>query len=140
MNQRRAKPIVFITAPPCTGLSGWRTVNSSIGSLKHAESARNSTAMGTLAGEVCEWQLKCGRHFLSENPKGSTIYKLRPWQRIATDPRVRWTYVDQCAAGLRDFGTKKFIRKGTEFWASCEELIEPPQAPSMQRSTRASDH
>ena len=71
------------------------------------------------------WQLKCGRHFLSENPQGSDLFKLPIYRMIAQHPQVLKAIVHQCMAGLKDFDTKLPIRKATELWASSPKLLEP---------------
>ena len=86
--------------------------------------------LGFLAGMVAWKQLTEGRHFISENPAGSKLYDLPPWQQIATDPRVHYTIMHQCAAGLTDPENQRPIKKPTEFWASDYCLIE--QLASMQ--------
>ncbi|MDA8583228.1 hypothetical protein N9L68_03320 [bacterium] len=39
-----------------------------------------------------------GRHFLSEHPRDSDLYKEKEWLRLAADLDIAWCYVDQCMA------------------------------------------
>ena len=78
-----------------------------------------------LGGEVARSQLNNHRHFFSESPRGSGVYRLPPWQALRFDPRVLWLYMAMCAAGMRDSDSGLLIQKMTELWASAPELLEP---------------
>ena len=85
---RTARPLVVVIATPCTGLAGFAGISAARGSPMHFENLEISTRLGTLGGEIAVWQLQGGRHFLTENPAGSQLYKLPVYLVIARYPQV----------------------------------------------------
>ena len=118
------KPICGILSPPCTGLAGFSDLNKIRNPVGWWKSAAVSVNLGYLAGMVVAKQLREGRHFICENPAGSLLFDLPPWQELARDHRIHRTVMHQCAAGLRDQESQLLIKKPTEFWASDYCLIE----------------
>ena len=85
------RPICGILSPPCTGLSGFSDLNRSRNPTGWWKKASVSVNLGYVAGLVAAKQLKENRHFICENPAGSELYRLEPWQEIANDPRIHRT-------------------------------------------------
>ena len=80
-------------------------------------------ALGQLGARVATTQMRAGRHFLAENPRGSDMWSLPEWRALAE--MVDWIYVDQCMCNLRGPRAGMLIKKPTEFWASHAALLDP---------------
>ena len=92
-------------------MAGWAKLNRIINTETWLISRETSEALGRLAGQIALYQLKYGRQFLKENPRGSDLYQLPEWLEVKKHPRVKQIYVDMCAAGLRDKQTGLLIRE-----------------------------
>ena len=123
---RYTQPLVVILATPCTGLAGFKGINAARGSETHFQNRRLSIELGTLGGEIVLWQLQNRRHFLSENPLGSDLFKLDIYQYILmTYPHILRQTIDMCAAGMVDYDSGRPIRKATEIWTSSSRIVKP---------------
>eukprot|EP00975_Prorocentrum_lima_P071259 12936640-Prorocentrum_lima.AAC.1 len=58
-----------VMAPPCTGLKGYSALNRIKAPDAWHKSRSVSVALGELAGQIPLHQLRCGRHFVVENPQ-----------------------------------------------------------------------
>ena len=118
----RCKPYVLIMGPPCTGMKGFKELNNILYPETFWKSRLRSERIGTIAGKAATLQMDEFRHFFNEQPRGSDLYKLPVWQRLAH--RVAWCFVQQCAAGLRGIRTGRPIRKDSEFWGQRRTYLE----------------
>eukprot|EP00975_Prorocentrum_lima_P008586 1835428-Prorocentrum_lima.AAC.1 len=58
-------------APPCTGLKGFSALHRVVAPDAWHKSRSISVPLGELAGQIDPHQLRCGRHFVVENPQSS---------------------------------------------------------------------
>eukprot|EP00971_Amphidinium_carterae_P325069 6455158-Amphidinium_carterae.2 len=118
------KPLVVITAPPCTAFSGWARLNRTKEACRDTwnSSHNNGIACSKFAAAVIELQMAAGRHFVLENPRGSMLFDRPEWQRIRSQYHIEEVHIDQCALGLHSpLGHP--IRKATTLWASSRALL-----------------
>ena len=115
------KPRVVVMSPPCTGLAGFRGLNRVLAPEAQARSEKRSLAVGRVCGQVALFQMRHGRHFVNEQPRGSVLYRQTEWEQV-----VRLgghsAIIDQCMAGL--VSTKGIpIRKTSDFRGSCADIL-----------------
>ena len=67
-------------------------------------------------------QLNGGRHFINEQPKGSTHYHEDPWPKVLQRAGVVTQDFDQCRTGLRS-RDGVLVKKRTELVASHPLLV-----------------
>ena len=69
-------------------------------------------------------QAAAGRYFLHEHPQSASSWKEECLQRLAADPMVFETVMDQCAYGLtsRDKEGEGPAKKPTKFYTNSEGL------------------
>ena len=120
---RSCQPFIVLISTPCTSLKGFSALNRVINPEGWARSRKMSLALGRLGARVATTQMRAGRHFLAENPRGSDMWSLPEWRALAE--MVDWIYVDQCMCNLRGPRTGMLIKKPTEFWASHAALLDP---------------
>ena len=77
-------------------------------------------------GEIALLQLTHQRHFLREQPKGTTLNTIDPWPKVLENESVLSMMIDQCMAGQKDDWNQP-VRKMTEITASDEQLLKPLQ-------------
>ena len=120
-------PLVLVMGPPCTGYKGWSALNAVINPETWWQTRRKVEPLARLAGELALHQLQRGRHFLTEQPAGSTMFSLAVWQRVLRHPSVAQVKFDQCQTGLRltasPGGSIMPVKKPTVFTASSEHLL-----------------
>eukprot|EP00975_Prorocentrum_lima_P005937 1282633-Prorocentrum_lima.AAC.1 len=75
-------------APPCTGLKGFSSLNRIKAPDAWHRRRSVSTPLGELAGQIALHQLRAGRHFIVENPRGSELYELPAWIQVAKHSRT----------------------------------------------------
>ena len=68
-------------------------------------------------------QVKAGRHFISEQPFGSDMYKLPAWCGLCRNEKIAQAKVDQCEAGKRGKKSGPPILKTSDFRSNLEESI-----------------
>eukprot|EP00971_Amphidinium_carterae_P009267 182995-Amphidinium_carterae.1 len=83
-----------------------------------------SEALGRLGGELAEWQLRAGLHFINEHPAGSDLYELPTWKRVLSREHVCSCVIHQCQAGLVSPRDGLPVRKASKFVASDERLLK----------------
>eukprot|EP00975_Prorocentrum_lima_P033335 6994660-Prorocentrum_lima.AAC.1 len=62
-------------APLCTGLKGFSAINRIVAPDAWHKSRNVSVPLGDLAGEIALHQLRYGRHFIVENPRGAELFE-----------------------------------------------------------------
>jgi len=118
------RPKVTLLHPPCTGLSGWSSLNA-VTNREGWEKSRNlSVQLGKLAAQTAFIQSSSKRHWLVEQPRGSAMFRLPEWVKIDRHLRPAKVIFDQCMAGQIGRKTHLPIKKPTECWASSELLVE----------------
>ena len=119
------QPLIVILSPPCKGRGGWASMNRILHPDTQQRVDRITIPLCQLAGKIALHQLRHGRHFLSEHPQTTDMYKMSEWREVRNHPNMVWTTVHQCMTGLRDRNTKRLHKKPTEFWASSQILLQP---------------
>ena len=76
--------------------------------------------------EIALLRLTHQRHFLREQPKGTTLNTIDPWPKVLENESVLSMMIDQCMAGQKDDWNQP-VRKMTEITASDEQLLKPLQ-------------
>ena len=116
------RPGVIVMAPPCTAFGPWAHINQ----WRHRAAWLNALAIGKPLAELtcalAQLQLRCGNHFIIENPMTSRIWQLPCFQRLLHDSRCVNVVVDQCMVQLTDPAGQP-TKKPTVFLASHELLI-----------------
>ena len=98
----KRKPLVIVMSPWCTAGGGWCSVNAINNPDTHQESLRVSQHLSRICARAAALQLREGRHFISELPRGNLLYKLSEWMEVA-QRNITWVYMDICMAGLKRF-------------------------------------
>ena len=62
------------------------------------------------------------RHFINEQPKGSTLYEETPWPEVLNMPGVTYVDFDQCRTGLKA-RNGLLVKKATRLYASHIALL-----------------
>ena len=117
----KVKPLVIVMAPRCTAGGGWQSINAINHPETHQASLLVSQRLARICARAAQLQLRQNRHFLSELPKGNSLYKLPEWLEVAKQ-NITWVYMDMCMAGLKDSSGQP-LRKSEEIWASHEVLV-----------------
>ncbi|CAK9067108.1 Retrovirus-related Pol polyprotein from transposon RE1 (Retro element 1) (AtRE1) [Includes: Protease RE1 [Durusdinium trenchii] len=86
-------------------------------------SLRIAEPIAKLCGEIALIQLSGNRHYLVEQPTGSTLFKVVPWPTVVRDRRSLSIAFDQCQVGQSAGGYP--AKKSTELVASSQELLKP---------------
>ena len=115
------EPLVVVMSPRCTAGGGWASINSIVAAETHQSGLNESQKLSRLCATVALSQLERDRHFVSELPKGNSLYRLREWYEVA-QREMTWAFMDMCMVGLREFKGKP-LKKSEEIWASHEVLI-----------------
>eukprot|EP00959_Pyramimonas_sp_CCMP1952_P322469 6747892-Pyramimonas_sp.AAC.1 len=63
-------------------MAGWATFNRIMNPETHEASRRVSEPLGHLCGEVAQFQLDHGRHYVVEQPTGSDLYLAPIWMKV----------------------------------------------------------
>eukprot|EP00974_Lingulodinium_polyedra_P112114 10846116-Lingulodinium_polyedra.AAC.1 len=67
-------------------------------------------------------QMKHGSYFMREQPAGTWIYRIEPWDKVVTRADVVAQCMDQCMTGAKDeYGDP--VKKPTEWTTHSETLI-----------------
>ena len=117
-----AEPFCVVLAPPCTAFGSWSNYNQYHAFEAWSESLRVGLPLANLAARIATIQMAAGRHFITENPWSSALWKLPSWLVVLKDSRVRVAYIDQCMYGLKDMN-HEFSKKPTAIVASHELLV-----------------
>ena len=124
----KEKPYVVVGSPPCTDFCQWneymnfRKMDPKVVEKRKAE----ARMLLNFAMEIYELQLRGGRHFLHEHPRGATSWKEEKVVRLRNDPRVATVEADQCRFGLKTRtagGRQALALKPTRFMSSSEEIL-----------------
>ena len=120
---QKYQPKLILMGPPCTAFGAWSGFNATMNPAAHQESLRKGLPLANLAAWLALFQLASGRHFICENPWTSKLWQLPLWQKVLRDPRVFWSYADQCMWGLVDQDGDP-TKKPTAFVCSDEQLAD----------------
>ena len=112
------KPRIMLLSTPCTGMKGYASLNKQINPEAYHRSRCISVPLAKLSARVAVAQLDGGRHFVAEHPRGSDLWSLQAWQKVASYPQVVRVLLDQCMAGFIGPRSGNLIKKPTECWAS----------------------
>jgi len=91
---RRDRPLVLTVSPPCTLFS---IANQGPISVRDLEVAKE---LMRFAVEMCNLQLKAGRHFVLEQPRTSRAWSLESVMKLTITQGVILTDFHQCMYGL----------------------------------------
>ncbi|CAJ1414999.1 unnamed protein product [Effrenium voratum] len=127
---KESKPYCVVLAFPCGPWSALMRLNPA---KDLAERRRAAKVLVDFAAEVALLQLREGRHFIMENPRGSDAWKLPIVQRLLQHPRVRSVYIDQCAFGLKSAGGE-LHQKPTRLVTSSQALVSRVRGGKCDRS------
>ena len=118
------QPLVIIMAPPCKGFGALQNLNKIINPDAWKQAKREGIPLARLCAQLARFQMQSGRHFILEQPAGSTMFELDEWKRLATDFELFRCQFDQCCVGLR-MNRHPFlhVRKPTVLVASQASLI-----------------
>jgi hypothetical protein len=117
------KPLVIVMAPVCTPYSPLARLNRIINQPAWQLSFQTAEPIAKLCGRLAQIQLEAHRHFLVEQPLGSTMFETHPWPKVVQDSRSLSIVFDQCQVGQTINGLP--ARKPTELIASASELLKP---------------
>ena len=84
------KPRIVLISIPCTGMERFKALNRVTNPHAYHKSRSLSVSLGRLAGEVAYTQCHGGRHFLSDHPRGSDLYKETEWLPFAWHFDIAW--------------------------------------------------
>ena len=117
------KPLVIVMAPICAPYSPLGRLNQVINQDAWHRSLSVASPIAKHCGVLAKRQLEGNRHFLVEQPVGSTLFQVQPWPAVVKDSRSLSLTFDQCQVGQTAFGYP--AKKRTELIASARELLEP---------------
>ena len=120
---KMVRPLVVVMAPVCTPYSPLGRMNQIINQDAWRRSLRIAEPIAKLCGEIALIQLSGNRHYLVEQPTGSTLFKVVPWPTVVRDRRSLSIAFDQCQVGQSAGGYP--AKKSTELVASSQELLKP---------------
>ena len=120
---KMVRPLVVVMAPVCTPYSPLGRMNQIINQDAWRRSLRIAEPIAKLCGEIALIQLGGSRHYLVEQPTGSTLFKVAPWPTVVRDRRSLSIAFDQCQVGQSAGGYP--AKKSTELVASSQELLKP---------------
>ena len=116
---KKKKPYVVVLAFPCGPWSPLQRLNPAHDlSEKRAE----GVILIRFAVEVALLQLRCGRHFLVENPVPSLGWKVPELDLLRQDPATLEVVVDMCRFGLKG-PDGNLHRKGTRLLTSMQAVV-----------------
>lgn len=121
----KLQPEHIFVAPECGPWGGWNRLNASK-SLRlwdkihdQQESERSHVR---LCAQLCEYQGRRGRHFHIEQPVGSAMVNLPEF--VPIKKYAQQATFDMCSFGLKIPGTSRFIKKRTQIWTSCLNVLK----------------
>ena len=117
------KPLVIVMAPVCTPDSPLARPNRITNQSARQMSFQTGEPIAKLCGQLAQIQLNAHKHFLVEQPLGSTMFETHPWPKVVQDSRSLSIVFDQCQVGQTINGLP--ARKPTELIASASELLKP---------------
>ena len=118
--------LVVIMAPTCGPFGPMGQLNRKLHPSSWQRAYDNAAPHGRFCGEIAQLQLRKGRHFICEQPLGSTLYLEQPWPQVLNQSTVCQQKYDRCMAGLKaQSGPYKgmYIRKSSTMTASNPILI-----------------
>ena len=116
------KPLVIIMAPPCGGFGPWARLNRIIYPNAHSDTLHTGLLLARLCAKVADFQLKSGRHFVIEQPRGSEMYQLPEWKSLLR--HAHSCNFDQCRVGLKEHKPPFLpLNKPTEMWSSHPTML-----------------
>eukprot|EP00971_Amphidinium_carterae_P349761 6491208-Amphidinium_carterae.2 len=118
----KTRPTLIVMSPPCTAFCAWSRLNR----VNHPKTWQLSMQVGSacsrLASQLAAEQMRMGRHFIVEQPAGSTMFTRSEWQSLGQAQRIYKVSFPQCAVGLRS-PLGRPIRKMTTLLASDAQLL-----------------
>ena len=117
------KPLV-IMGPPCTAFANWSRLNRAINPQSYVTQRRIGEALAEVAVMVALEQIRQGRYFLIENPRGSEFFLLSCMQKLWKTGKVGKIKFPQCPLGLVNRSGEPIL-KWTEVWSNTTHLLDP---------------
>ena len=118
------RPLVLVMAPPCKGFGALQHLNKIINPSAWQYARQEGLPLAKLCARLAELQIEGGRHFIVEQPAGSTMFQLPEWKKLASDHKLYQCQFDQCCVGLRMNRPPYLpVRKPTVLISSKESLI-----------------
>ena len=114
--------LVTILEPNCRSVGKFSNINA----IKYHDTWRRHHEEDLphirFCGKVALRQRSYDRHWLREQPEGSWIDDIAPWDEVARQPGVVSCLMDQCMGGCKD-DEGVAVRKRTEWKGSHEALL-----------------
>eukprot|EP00435_Cladocopium_sp_Y103_P057491 s245_g19.t2 len=118
-----AKPLAVIMAPRCGPFGPLGRFNQAINPDGWLRNYALSAPLASFCGKVALFQLSEGRHFLVEQPQGSTLFEEPPWPKVLSKPETKRIIFHQCR--VKQYVNGLLCKKATELIASSEILLTP---------------
>lgn len=121
MNKYQPKEVRV--APDCGPWGAWSrfNLNRSVEAFDRTHQLRETEmAHLDLCHQLCKYQVKCGRQFHMEHPKGSEAWTTP--SGIEIQKHTQEVLLDMCAFGLKIPGTTKYLRKFTKIQTTSPEM------------------
>ena len=128
------KPLVLVMGPVCRPVDAWARYNMFARPEGWEASYFAAAPIARLCGEAADTQLRGNRHFVNEQPVGSTSYYEPPWPKVLANPKVVSKVFAQCMTGLHA-SCGKPAQKRTELKASDPALADAQIAGALNTST-----
>ncbi len=113
---RRDKPYCVVLSPPRTMFSSRRRPGND--EQEEKRRIREAIVLLNFAVDVCELQLKQGRHFVFEHPFRASSWGCRKLKTLRENPKVNECQFDMCAFGMCDRVSGILHKKGTRILSS----------------------
>ena len=120
---KRNKPLVVIIAPPCRSYCSLANLNKVVNRASWSATYHNDKPLVMLSAEVAAFQMAHGRHFVAEQPAGSSMFSSREWQQHMSRFQVNQCIFDQCRVGLMDRTSGLPVKKPTRLVSSSPLII-----------------
>jgi hypothetical protein len=138
----RVQPKLVLGSPMCTMFSSLQNMNPNKDTaewkLKYEQAAEHIKFMA----RIYRKQHEAGRWFLHEHPQNASSWKLEEMKTLAKENGVELTVIDQCAYGLKTWGTTggklkkdKFAKKPIKFMTNSGEIAQELSKRCNQRHT-----
>ena len=114
--------LVTVVQPNCRTLGKLSNINSTLYPDSWLNHHEEDLPHIKFCGKVAAHQRSLGRYWLREQPAGTWIDSIPPWNDVVCDPDVDRCLMDQCMAGcVDDWGIP--VKKRTEWTANHQALL-----------------
>ena len=117
------RPKVVILAPPCRSYGSLSCLNKVLHPDSWERHYTYDKTLVQLSSEIAAFQMRSGRHFVTEQPAASTMFKSREWTMFMGNLPVHECVFDQCMVGLKSHTSGLPVKKPTRLVSSSALIL-----------------